>query len=422
MIKEIMPDMVNKLIEALVTKGLVKASIKIEQDKYIFANGKLQIQLAPPEKKKAETTAAAAEKSKFETRVLANEFFNDYFKNKKIKKPGKSPWLAISTVVLAAAIVFLAIYWATARLGKNISRPRQSSNQEPQATNANITASKQDLADRNYDSLFKEATSFFAANQLDLSWQKAEMAEKIKSTLEVADLKKEIQKKRAELEAKDLAEKKAKDEIAANDISVKRYLEASEKSLQQGNLEQAFENLYKAKQVRDGPDVQRQELRLKTWKEKIDEQKKLIQKKNDEIAAKETKPAQTNGATAMVQPMIRAGRISDLNLNLAESFLSLVKRIEISDVVSDFSPSGSVTITMRIDEKGNAQVQDINDSGLSVDSESFRQLVRKSITSKLNGLQFPEPKNKFGERIRVENWRLHYKMGKYSGKIFLNRQ
>lgn len=507
MIKETVPDIIEKLIKTFETKGLVRAVIKTEQASYTFADGQLDIQRAAAVKKKAEEPAPKSEKTKFETRDQANEFFEDYIKVRKSPPARKRPWLAIAAVILAVAIVFWAILWLPGRIGKNASPPTPSADQGQQASAAEAARSQASLADANYSALFEEATSLLAANQFAAAWQKAELAEKVKPTAELLSLKKEIQIKQqeADAEAKLQDEKRKKEESAAKDSAVKNYLEASRRSLKEGDYTRAFEYVYKARQVRPGPDVDEQELQIKTIQALIAEQKNLIQKRNAEIAAKEkadeekrireenaskeksrdsylvlcnsflkkgnpekasywllqaknirnspdlfelekqikslidskpnedqstpqplpaqgNTPAQAGPASAMVQPTIKPGRVSDLTFELAENFSALVKRLEITDVVSDFSPNGSVTVTLRIDEKGGAQVQDINDNGLSVESESYRQLIRKSIAGKFNGLRFPEPKNKAGERIRIETWRLNFKVGKFSGKIIMNRQ
>ncbi|MEI6614716.1 MAG: hypothetical protein WCL37_07445, partial [Chrysiogenales bacterium] len=286
------------------------------------------------------------------------------------------------------------------------------------------------------------------------------------STTEIADLKKKIQKKQAEVAATAKApageEKNLKEEAVAKEILLKKYLDACEKSLQQGDIVQAFKNFGKAKQIRNNPEVAAMEIRLKAIQARIEEQKRLTQKKylddckkslqqgNFDLAGKNLIEAKQIGNSPEVvelenqlkillnkaspepktevvskppdQAKILPGKISDLTSDLTENYLSLVQRISISDVIGNFSASGFVAATMKIAENGRAWVKSVNDNGLSAEPESYREKIRKAITLSLSKLSFPEPKNKVGKRITVENWRVNFKVGQFSGKIRITRQ
>lgn len=531
-----MPEPIEKLFETLVARGLVKANLQVEQSNYIFADGHLEIQgKLSINESRAERNAATqaipefstredqftitldgkaeidlaqkAKKNEFQARNEADEFRDDYFQPKKIYKTNKRLWTVAATVFLSTAVLVVAILFIADKIGKNSIRQSESGQQSLQADATRASHSDPNPADLNYGPLFKEANELLATGQLELALQKAEQAEKIMPTEELASLKRKIKEKQEQAaKVKSKTEYQQKEEVTANEIARASYLEDYDR-FRRDDLVKAQEYLEKAKQIRNGPDIKKKEIELQTIHDLINSEKERIRRRAESEAqaraeeekrkkaeaepkelarnnflnksrkylkkglpdqamkylmeakkirispesialenqiealyaenlnkqgqskppavatpASKTTSAQTEPPPAIAQVKILPGKISDLAAGLSENFSALVKRLEISSMASDFALSGNVTITMKIDEKGNAQVQDINDNGIYVESESFRQLLRKAIASKLNGLQFPEPKNKSGERITVENWRLNYKMGKYSGKIVMNRQ
>ncbi len=514
-----MPDIVEKLIENLVSKGLVKANIRVQQRNYVFVDGKLEIQgplteneIMPGLQSEPVLSISRPEepkKSEIEIKIQANEFLDDYFQPKKVDKAKNRHWRKMATMFISTVIVLAAILFISGKIGRDTFRQNESQAKQK----AGLSASNQaglNQADSNYLGLIKEATDLLAAGQLDSAWQKAEQAEKIKPTGELVNLKREIQKKQEEAAAKIKlnTENKQNEQLAAKEITRTYYLEAYEKFRRERDLVNATDNLNKAKQIRNGPDIKKRELELQAIQALIEQQKKLIQKSQVEAKAKtkaeeekrtkaeseakelarnnylrlsrislkkrdprtamkwlleakkirnsqesialenqiedlyaelmnkqaesksqastpsaqETAPEQTSIPAAAVRPKVVAGKISSLASNLAEKFSLIIKRIEISGLPSDFSPSGFVAITINVDENGYTQVRDINDKNLRMEKEPFRQIFRQSFTDKLNALRFPEPKNGIGEPIRVENWRLNFKIGKFSGKIIMNRQ
>jgi len=531
-----MAEPIEKLFAALVARGLVEANLQVEQSNYIFADGHLEIQgKSSLNESRAERNAATQAITKFSTREdqfpstldgkakislaqkakknespagnQADEFRDDYFQPKKIYKTNKRPWTVAATVFLSTAVLVVAILFIADKIGKNTIRQNESGQQSLQADATSSSHSDPNPAEANYGALFKEANELLASGQLELARQKAEQAEKIMPTEELASLKRAIKEQQEQAaNVKVNAEYKQKEEVTANEIARANYLEAYDR-FRRDDLVKAEEYLEKAKQIRNGPDIKKKEIELQTIHDLINSEKERMRRRAEieaqaqaeeekrkkaeaepkELArnnyldisrkylkkglpeqamkylmeakkirispesialenqiealyaenlnkqgqskppavatsAAKTTSAQTEPPPAIAQVKILPGKISDLAAGLSENFSALVKRIEITGFESTFSPSGFITITIRIDEKGSAQVKDINDNNLSLEPELFRQGLRSSVTNKLNGLRFPEPKNRDGERITVENWRLNFKMGKFSGKIIMNRQ
>lgn len=201
------------------------------------------------------------------------------------------------------------------------------------------------------------------------------------------------------------------------------YLDACKKFLQQGDFDLAGKNLAQAKQIRNSPEVAALEKQLKARLAENEKQKQIQNKAVNKAApAPGNAVAAADAAKPAVEALTLAGKISDLNYALAANYSALILRINLSNMTESISVSGSVTITMRIDDKGRAWVQAVNDTGLTTEPESYREKIRKAIKLSLEKLVFPEPKDKAGNRITVENWRVNFKVGQYSGQLIITRQ
>jgi tetratricopeptide (TPR) repeat protein len=516
-------------LEDLVAKGLVKANIHVEQCSYIFDDGRFEAHEKASSKKSladAQATHVISGSNALSKQLLvpmvnesdvnrlsepnklgpkpksqASEFISDYFQPKKIYKANKRPRTIAVMAIIFAAIIAVTIFLIINMGGKNSAQPEESGKRPLQATEAVSSRNEPAASETNYLQLIKEANDSLDADQFDLALKKAEQAERIKPSEELTNLKREINSRQLDsVNAKLAAETRQKEELR------KQFLKAYE-TLRADNLALAKENLDKAKQIRNGPDIREKEIEYQSIQARIEEQKELMRQKAENearakaeeerrrkaedqssekarnnylslsraylakgnlsqamnflmeakkirtspesialenrieelyaeklnskvqgnprvtaVPAQKTAPVSNDAPAAVTRDKILPGKISDLSADLAEGYSSLVKRVEILGFESTASPSGFVMITMRIDEEGVVQVKDINDNNLSLEPVASKQALRSAVAGKFNQLRFQKPRNRNGERITIESWRLNFKVGKFSGKVIMNRQ
>ncbi len=134
--------------------------------------------------------------------------------------------------------------------------------------------------------------------------------------------------------------------------------------------------------------------------------------------AREKKPRK-----AETVPAVNAITLLDLEPELRKSYNNQLQRIQIDipKLVAMFQVKGIITYNLAIDEYGSVRVEPLLDN-LEITPPRRERSVHAIISHKLNSLSLPPPKDKKGQSVRVINWRVTFKVGKYMNLITLTKQ
>jgi len=78
-------------------------------------------------------------------------------------------------------------------------------------------------------------------------------------------------------------------------------------------------------------------------------------------------------------------------------------------------------VKLRINEYGKVSVQQINQDYLTIKPKSSKKKLLRGIWLKLKSVIFLPPKDKNGNKVILENWRVTFRVSKYKNKIILRK-
>jgi hypothetical protein len=98
-----------------------------------------------------------------------------------------------------------------------------------------------------------------------------------------------------------------------------------------------------------------------------------------------------------------------------------IKRVEIPNLPDGISVGGEIELNLSIGEDGGLEINHLDDTGMRINKEEKKDMVKNMIISKLGDISFEPHKDERGEPVRVENWRKKFNLGTFRGKIILYR-
>jgi serine/threonine protein kinase len=182
---------------------------------------------------------------------------------------------------------------------------------------------------------------------------------------------------------------------AERDRQFNNYMQQIRDHMERGDTEKALESLAKARELKDSPRLQMLERGIHRA-----QQKKRLQMQNP-------------GG-------VKSTNILGLHPDIRKTYNSRLQRIQIDipNIAARFRVKGFITMGMSIDEKGMIRVRLLDDN-LTVFPPDRINRVKRLIRQKIDGISLTPPKGKTGEPVRVENWRVTFKVGKYMNRINL---
>lgn len=207
---------------------------------------------------------------------------------------------------------------------------------------------------------------------------------------------------------------------AAEQKAYDGYVETARKEAGKGDYRGALANIDKAKRIQESD-----ELELLEGEVLKKEAEAKTRKRNEQIDKTPVKPPPKKKVTppvTRVTPDIRTVNLIELPRELSTGYHEKMDRIIIPNLPQGVKVMGPVGFNFSIDEKGHLGLKRFSHPRLVVLPKLKRQRVLKMILDKINDITLAPPRDEQGQPVKVENWRLLYRVGTFAGKIILNRR
>jgi serine/threonine protein kinase len=127
----------------------------------------------------------------------------------------------------------------------------------------------------------------------------------------------------------------------------------------------------------------------------------------------------TPAPTASLQ--IKTATLLDLHPDIRREYNTMMERLQVPVLNPNLKIMGQIVVNLAIDESGKITIQSFQDM-IKVTPVLQENQVKIAIARKINSISLPPPKNKNGESVKVSNWRVTFKVGKFLNKIILAKQ
>lgn len=118
---------------------------------------------------------------------------------------------------------------------------------------------------------------------------------------------------------------------------------------------------------------------------------------------------------------IKTATLLDLHPDTRREYNSIMERLQVPVLNPNLKIMGQIVVNLAIDENGKITIQSFQDM-IKVTPVLQENQVKIAIGRKINNISLPPPKNKNGESVKVSNWRVTFKVGKFLNKIILTKQ
>ena len=129
----------------------------------------------------------------------------------------------------------------------------------------------------------------------------------------------------------------------------------------------------------------------------------------------------------VIKKQIRRVSLFKLKPEINKTYLAKIKNIRIivnkrkDFFINEVEISGQLIVKLRINEYGKVSVQQINQDYLTIKPKSSKKKLLRGIWLKLKSVIFLPPKDKNGNKVILENWRVTFRVSKYKNKIILRK-
>jgi hypothetical protein len=112
----------------------------------------------------------------------------------------------------------------------------------------------------------------------------------------------------------------------------------------------------------------------------------------------------------------------DLDQQLAQEYNQKLLRVMVAATMEDTSVFGQITVYLNVDGSGKIAVNHMDPHLVTVDPPAQQKRVSAMLSRAFSSMRLNPPKNRAGDAVILENWRLGYKIVTWSGKITLIKQ
>ncbi len=135
------------------------------------------------------------------------------------------------------------------------------------------------------------------------------------------------------------------------------------------------------------------------------------------------KPPAAPPEAAPVSKPVPVVRVFGLAEGLFTGYLQLVDSHSLDlNTASMGVLSGTVTMVIEIDERGRGVISQYDDGNLLDQPQDARGLIRKQLANWINRIRFTPPRGKDGQAVRLEGWRVAFKLARFGQKLIIKRQ
>lgn len=272
---------------------------------------------------------------------------------------------------------------------KNTTEARNFENQIQAKINESRTVSQARLKEDNYQKYLSSARKDFDNGKYDSALDNIKRARKIKTSSELNNLEKEIQRVKKGLEDEKSAvekEKIRKEKVA----EYNKYKARAERFYGKGEYNKALYNVNRAKEISSTAEI-----------------RDLERKINDKIKQTMT---------------VKSVNLMSLPPSMINTYNAALKKVDILNIPAGIKALGQISLRLSIAQNGKLSIQQFNESRMQTIPPRSRRLVISRITRTINSIMLSPPINRVGEPVRVDNWRVSYNVGTFMGKIILRRK
>ena len=295
---------------------------------------------------------------------------------------------ATAAIVAVLAGTYLFVNRGTPRTASPLKPDWNMVRTPPQATGA--------MADERFASLLREANALLAKGDLAGAREKAAAARKLKAGKEADELDGQIQ---AKFEA-----------------ATKKPAEPAGEQKKEAPAEAAKKG-------------QNTSSRIKETAPSLAPQKEVVLQKPNTGPPKGNQGETSSKPEAMAVPPavvesakpIEAAKIMDLPDALRQNYIKELGSISTRALAGEFKVSGTMALAFAIDEAGYVSLKSMNDGSVKIDPVSRRAEILELIKSRVNGIKVQPPVNKAGSAVRIENWRVTFRVTRDRQVLFLVR-
>jgi hypothetical protein len=119
--------------------------------------------------------------------------------------------------------------------------------------------------------------------------------------------------------------------------------------------------------------------------------------------------------------LVRIG-LFELEQQLAQEYSQKLQRLMILVVMENINAFGQITVLLNVDDAGIISINSLDMQLLNVDPPNQEVQVQALISQAFSLMKFIPPKNRAGQAVILENWRLSFKVVTLAGKMTLVKQ
>jgi len=214
------------------------------------------------------------------------------------------------------------------------------------------------------------------------------------------------------------------DKTVENEKAVNSEAETGKKPGQTTEIEKKAPDIPKEEEadtLKEKEAVETKEIKKKEIQKKPVEEPKKGPQTLKEVPKKEVEPPPKE--SVKIAPPARTVSLLGLHPDLRKTYDRMMASITIQLPLRDarFKVTGQVVLTLAIGESGKIAIVSHEDM-MKVEPPIQKRKVKAIIGRKIGGTLLPPPTDKDGKPVRLDNWRVTYKVGKLFNKIILTKQ
>ncbi|MEI6613546.1 MAG: serine/threonine-protein kinase [Chrysiogenales bacterium] len=114
-------------------------------------------------------------------------------------------------------------------------------------------------------------------------------------------------------------------------------------------------------------------------------------------------------------------KMIDLPGTLCQQYIKDLEFISSGALAEEIKISGTISLVLRIDEAGSVSLESANGSGVKIEPESRLPEILSMVEKRINGIKVQPPVSKTGAAVRIESWRIAFRIGRDRQSLVLAR-
>jgi serine/threonine protein kinase len=160
-----------------------------------------------------------------------------------------------------------------------------------------------------------------------------------------------------------------------------------------------------------------------------EEQKAIVNKQKEAEAARlaaenmqKTQSVQSSTTDIPQKKELKRIGLFELDSQLTQEYGQKLQRIMISMAMENINAFGQISVRLNVDGAGKISINSMDTQLLMVDPPNRTIWVQELISQAFTAVELLPPRNRYGQAVILENWRLSLKVVTLAGKITLIKQ